>query len=165
MWKNKMKKINFFALFSFIICACSQSTFPSNQDLETTFALTDTLGQTASQFHRGEEFRLSYILTNNTKDTLTYYRGNSGPSIIFQIQKNDSVIASSVDGYAFAMIAFTSQLAPGHSLKEDWIAPTTPVQYPKVVLDPGQYRAMVSYPNFKQAKVDTVFPILFTVFE
>jgi len=160
-----MKKIAFFILAAFIINNCSQSTSPSDIILNGTFSLMDTTGQSSSQFNSEEEFRLIYTLTNNSKDTLTYYRGSSGPAIRFSIQKNDSIIATSVDGYDFEAIFLTSHLAPGHSLSGNWLAPTTPEQYPKVVLGPGQYKAIVSYPSFEEAKVDTVSPIFFTVIE
>lgn len=161
-----MKEIAFFILTAFVINNCTQSTSPpSDIILNGTFSLMDTTGQSSTQFSSGEEFRLIYSLTNNSKDTLTYYRGNSGPAIIFEIQKNDNVVASSVDGYAFEAIAFKNHLAPGKSLSGNWLAPTTPAQYPKAVLGPGQYKATVSYPIFQEAKVDTVSPIYFTVIE
>jgi len=160
-----MKKIAFFTLIAFFISTCSHSTSPSEIILHGNFSLTDTSGHSSSQFHSGEEFILKYTLTNSSKETLTYHTGNSGPSIIFRIQKNDSTVASSVDGYVFAAVVITRHLSPGHSLNETWLAPTTPAQDPKVVLEPGEYKALVHYPSFEEAMVDSVAPILFSVVE
>jgi hypothetical protein len=161
--KNKMKTIIIFGLIAICINGCNQSTSPSDKPLTTTFTLTDTSGQTVSQFHSGEEFKLAFTVTNTTKDTLTFYRGSTAPAVIFQIMKNDSVIASSVDGYAFLAVVLGGYVAPGQSLQGEWKAPNTPAQNPKVLLNPGSYQAKVLFPNFNQAKVNPVSSITFSV--
>ncbi len=118
-----MKLITFVALITFFIGSCSQSTTPTNIVLQATFTLTDTLGQTVSQFHPGEEFLLSFILTNTSSDTMTYYRGSTAPPVLFQILKDDSVIASSTDGYDFMMVVLRGNLASGKRLQEYWKGP------------------------------------------
>jgi len=160
-----MKTLIVLGLLSIFISSCNQSTSPSDKILTATFALTDTDGQAISQFHSREEFRLAFSLTNTTNDTLTFYRGNSGPSVIFEIMKDDSIVASSTDGYAFAMVVLGGFVAPGQSLQGVWQAPTTPAQNPKVILNPGSYEVKVLFPNFEQAKVNPVSAIKFDVVE
>ena len=160
-----MKFMKFYLFLAFCIVACDQSTSPDDIVLEATFALTDTLGKTTSQFHSGDNFYLSFFLTNTSKDTLTYYRGSSAPSILFQILKDDSVVASSTDGYAFLMVVTRGSLAPGQKLDSDWKAPTTPAQYPRVILQPGQYKSVVFSPDFNEAKMEKASPISFEVID
>ena len=148
-----------------LINACNSPTSSNtgNGSLTATFTLADTTGKQGSQFHSGAEFLLSFTLTNTTHDTLTFHRGNSGPSITFHIFKNDSTVATSIDGYAFLEVVLGGYVAPGESLQGVWRAPTTPVQNPKVVLNLGTYSATVSFPSFDQAKVNPVSPIIFSI--
>ena len=160
-----MKFAKFFLSLTFCVLACNQSTSPDDIVLRATFTLTDTLGQTVSQLHSGENFYLSFFLTNTSNDTLTYYRGSSAPPILFQIVKDDSVVASSADGYAFLMFVSQGRLAPEQKLDYDWKAPTTPPQYPKVVLEPGYYKAAVLHPDFNEARTEKISPISFELID
>jgi hypothetical protein len=158
-----MKFNKIILLLAFCLIACNQSTSPDTIVLDASFALTDTLGQSKSQFHEGENFYLTFNLVNTSKDTLTYYQGNSSPPILFQILQDDSVCASSIDGYVFILVVGQGKFAPSQNLNSEWKAPTTPAQIPKVTLQPGNYKAMVFHPNFDQAEVNEIPPISFEV--
>ena len=160
-----MKTMLCYAFIAVLFNACNQTTPPNtgNVVLTATFTVTDTIGEKSTQFHSKEELILSFSLTNSTNDTLTYPRGNSGPSVIFHILKNDSTVAASIDGYAYLAVALPGFLPPGQNLQGGWQAPTTPAQNPKVVLSPGSYTATVSFPTFDQAKVNPVSPITFSI--
>ena len=77
--------------------------------------------------------------------------------------KDDSVCASSIDGYDFMMIVGQGKLAPEQKLNSKWETPTTPAQIPKVILQPGNYTAVVSHPNFDQVEVNDIPSISFEV--
>ena len=143
--------------------ACNQTTSPEVMPLAISFTLADTTGAAISQTHVGENFVLSFSLINTTPDTLTYGWANSGPPVEFHILQNDSTVATSVDGYVFLMYAPHATLPPGDTLRGRWVAPTTPVQSPKVVLAPGMYQARVFLPYFYEIKVDSIPSISFVV--
>lgn len=106
---------------------------------------------------------MTFSIVNTTNDTLAYERANSGPSVIFRILKGDSVVASSVDGYAFLMVVLGGTVVPHDTLRGYWKTPTTPAQNPKVTLYQGSYEAQVLFPRFDMVQVDSVTPIPFTV--
>jgi hypothetical protein len=160
-----MKSIKFSILLTFCVIACNQITSPDDNKLNASFIMTDTLGQSVSQLYSGESFYLSFYLTNTGKETLTYYSGSSAPPIIFRITKDDSIAASSIDGYDFTMVVSEGRLEPDRKLDSNWKAPTTPAQSPKVILQPGKYMALVFYPNFNEAKINKILPISFEVID
>jgi hypothetical protein len=57
------------------------------------------------------------------------------------------------------------RLSPDQKLDINWKAPTTPEQNPKVILQPGMYKALVFYPNFNEAKINKISPISFEVLD
>ena len=132
-------------------------------DLTASFELTDTAGRAKPIIHSGESFGLSFRLINTTSDTITYRRANTGPVVIFEILRNDSIVATSVNGYAFAQVVLGGVLAPRDTLYGYWEAPTTPAQYPKATLYAGDYDARVLLPPFDNAKISAAQQIGFPV--
>gem|GEM_PF-2784206 len=149
-------KINCTSVIEFSI-----SSSITNNNL--SFVLTDTTGYPKSIFSRGEQFNLSFAYINTTADVMTYVKGSSAPSVIFEILKNDSVVASSVDGMGFAQVLIGGSLAPNDTLMGQWRAPNTPYQFPKVILSPGSYKARALYPTFGQAAASSHLDIPFSV--
>lgn len=149
-----------------IITGCSLLGRKSNRTsiLAPTFTLTDTTGHVTTTFHSGEHFIMTFSLVNTSREGLSYRRGSTKPPVVFKIVRNDSTVATSIDGYAFAQVVLGGYLAVGDTLKGRWTAPTTPPQNPKVVLSPGSYKAKVVYPAFDQeVTVKPVSPVDFTV--
>lgn len=157
--------MKFYLILAFCLMACGHITSPDDFRLESTFTLTDTVGQSTTLIHSGENFYLSFLLTNTTNDTLTYYRGSSAPPVLFRILRGDNIIASSIDGYAFLQYISTGILAPGQKIDTNWKAPTTPAQYHKVILKPGRYQAVALSPNFNEAETKKASPIYFDVID
>ena len=114
----KLKTFISLAVGAFLICACNQVTTPTEGGgfLTAKFTLTDSTGKATTVFHSGQQFAMSFSVTNTRMYTITYHRGNSGPSVIFQILKGDSSIATSVDGYVFPMVVLGGYVAPGQAL-------------------------------------------------
>jgi len=158
-----MRTFNLLALIAILMCACNRATTPTEGKgfLTATFTLSDTTGQASTVFHSGQQFDVSFSVTNTTMETLTYYY--TLPPVIFQILKGDTSVATSVDGYVFPQVVLRGYLAPGRALQGAWKAPNTPAQNPKVVLAPGSYEAHVSFRNFEQVKVNQVSPITFSI--
>ena len=156
-----MKIMSLLALVTVFISGCDLVNTKSTEKLIPVFTLTDTTGQVSRTFHPGENFVMSYSMINTTSFTLDYY--SSQPPVIFQILRNDSVIASSIDGYSFTQDATRRYLMPDSVLKATWKAPTTPPQFPKVILTPGSYEAKVVFIGFNQVKVESVPGIVISV--
>jgi hypothetical protein len=153
-------------VIAFFNCACHHTTAPNNETPSVTarFMLTDTAGFSAAQFHSGESFLLSFALTNNTPDTITYRSGI--PIVSFTILKNDSIFTSSYFGCPIpktSSILIAGYVPPGQTLQSSWKAPTPLCQSIPMVLVSGSYQACVSFPSFSGVKVDSVAPIPFTV--
>ena len=128
-----------------------------------SFTITDTTGYSKTTFSPGEHFDLSFTYVNTTTDTLTYIRGSSAPPVIFEILKDDIVIASSVDGYSFVQVLLGGHLTPKDTLKGQWQAPNTQYQYPKAILTPGLYQAKVIFPTFGQTAASSHLDIAFSI--
>ena len=161
------RSLMFFAL-ALVLVGCDlgeQSTLPTTPPsmLRGVLTLTDTLGQQTTTFRVGENFDLSYVISNSTAREITYHKGNSGPAASFKILQGDSVVATSTDGYLFLAVALTAHLIPGDSIHVAWRAPNTAARTPKLVLAPGAYRAVVSFGGFDEATVEANAPISFTV--
>ncbi len=142
---------------------CDLGEQPAPEPLSATFTLMDTTGREARTFRSGGNFDFSFAITNTTDQPITYHKGDSGPVASFRILKGDSVVATSLDGYVFLMIAITGHLQPGQSLRESWRAPNTPARNPKIVLQPGSYEARLSFVGFDEVKVKLASPIMFSI--
>jgi hypothetical protein len=139
-------------------------TITPNPDLVVPeFTLTDTLGISDRYFNSGELFNLDFILVNTSPDTMFYTKYDSGPDVRFEIILDDSVVASSMDGYGAYQMVEDAFLAPNDTMSGHWLAPTTPEQDPKITLASGLYKATVSYPDFDGPEVNPVDEILFLI--
>jgi len=134
-----------------------------SESLQPTFRMTDTTGRETNSFRFGEEFDVSFTVINTTGKTLTFYRGDSGPDVVFRILKADTLIASSIDGYVFLMVVTVGHLPSGETLQGLWRGPNTPARTPRLVLPPGIYTVQAFYPQFDEVGVKKVSPMIFSV--
>lgn len=88
-----------------------------------------------------------------------------GPVVRFMIMWEDSVIATSIDGLGFRLPVFEDYFLPGDTMKAEWLAPTTPWQDPKYILEPGVYMACIISQIFDHEKIRSVSDIKFSVIE
>jgi len=155
----------FIILLGLILSGCEIFDIQQNRDMNTSFTLTDTLGQTADIFHSGEDFILTANLINTLDDTVFYDIRNSGPLVFFTLLQGDSVVASSSDGMGSHCVIIPSYSAPGDTQSVSWTAPTTLTQVPSVTLEPGFYTARASWNivNINECPLDTLENIDFTV--
>jgi len=133
------------------------------EPLSATFRLTDTCGHEVTSFRSGEDFDISLSVVNTTSRRLTVYRGDSSPDVIFRILQADTVVATSIDGYAFAQVATIGYIEPGQALEGRWRAPNTHAQNPRIVLIPESYRVQSFFPRFDEVEVKQVLPINFSI--
>jgi hypothetical protein len=150
-------------LFGIIGCDLGERAPGSMEPLSATFRLTDASSREATSFRSGEEFDVIFVLTNTTGGEVTFHKADYGPLAHFTILQGDSVVATSIDGYAFPMVATTGRLEPGQSLQEYWRAPNTPARDPRIVLTPGLYQARASFVSFDKVEVKKVPPIAFSI--
>ena len=144
-------------------CDLGEQASTSIEPLSATFQMTDTSGRQTTNFRSGEDFEMGFTVSNTARKTLTYHVGSSGPVVIFQILQGDSVVATSVDGYAFLMVVVTGHIQPGQSLGERWRGPNTPARNPQIVLDPGPYTVRASFVGFDEVEIEPVSPIAFSI--
>jgi hypothetical protein len=161
-----MKKYIFpIIMIIFVLAACDLFDPETNGNQITYFTLTDTLGNPGTTFHTGESFYVEFCLTNTTEDSLDFTMYDSGPFVRFSIYQDDQYIAGSMDGLGFNLPVIDYKFAPGDSMTGAWLAPTTPWQDPLISLSPGDYRAIVDFPQFDALQTDTIGAINFTVVE
>jgi hypothetical protein len=159
-----MRAIILFAAFFLLLSGCDKGE-TSIEPLSPTFMLTDTSGHQASVFRSGQDFEMTFVVGNSTGKTLTYYRGDSSPDVIFTITRNDKVCATSIDGYAFIQVPSIAHLDPDEILQGLWRAPNTPAQFPRKVLLAGSYLAHVSFPVFHEVESKQVSAIAFSIIQ
>lgn len=153
-------------LLLLIVSGCGLVDSNSNLKMNNpSFTITDTTGHSKTTFSPDEHFDLSFAYINTTPFTLTYTRGSSAPPVIFEILKDDSVIASSVDGYSFAQVVLGGHMTPKDTLKGQWQAPNTLYQNPKAILTPGLYQARVLFPSFGQTTASSHLDIAFSIIQ
>jgi len=155
-------------IFLIVFCVVLSSCFldpPMNNDGETYFYLADTNGTPGTIFHPGESFYVKFCLTNTTEDSLDFTMYDGGPFVRFTIYQDDQYIAGSMDGLGVHEPVLDFKFASGDSMTSTWLAPTTLWQDPLVTLSPGDYRAIVDFPQFDALQTDTICAINFTVIE
>jgi hypothetical protein len=159
------KTLMLFVLLCMLLSACFLFDPPINYDGKTYFYLADTNGTSGTTFHSDESFNMKFCLTNTSEDSLNFTMGDGGPFVRFAIYQDDQYIAGSTDGLCFILPVIYCTFAPGDSLIGTWLAPTTPWQDSLVILSPGEYRAVVDFPQFVDLRTDTIGTINFTIVE
>lgn len=113
-------------------------------EIRTEFKLTNTWGAIKTTFRSGENFFMDYTLTNETGKTQHYTI--APPFTVFEIWSGDSLISTSIDGFAFAMSApIRTKLEHSQSLSYFWLAPNTIATPGRITLRPGNYEAKVQF--------------------
>ncbi len=156
-----MKKLLLIFVIAIAVNGCDLVNSNGNSALSPVFSISDIAGQSRTNFHQGESFKLSFSLNNTTGDTVIYTWGS--PMVSFRIYKNDSVVTSSDYGCPEPNFYTTSLLPPDQSIQGSWEGPTPRCDTQKVVLSPGKYLAQVYFPNFGRTKVKAVLPLSFNV--
>jgi len=159
-----MRSLIILSLMSAFFYSCRNSSPTSNNSytLNANFTLTDTTGQSKSQFQSGEPFELAFSLTNTTPDSLFYVL--SPDELFFTIYQDSNFITSS--DHKCPQPEFANRLvklAPGQSIQGSWEGPSSPCQSPKIKITPGNYLVKVSFPYPKNVKVNNVSPINFLI--
>lgn len=161
-----MKKIFIFlTILGVLLSGCFLLDPPMNDGEETYFYMADTNGISGTTFHSGESFNMEFCLTNTSEDSLDFTMYDGGPFVRFAIYQDDQYIAGSMDGVPVPEPVLDFKFTPGDSMTNTWLAPTTPWQDPLVTLSPGEYRAIVNFPQFVDLQTDTIGAINFTIVE
>ncbi|MBW6457675.1 MAG: hypothetical protein K0B52_00785 [FCB group bacterium] len=159
-----MKKYYFVViLICLMMAACF---FPVDNDIWTEgFSLADTRGNPATVFTSVGSFRIRFMIVNVLEDTLTFGYPMGVPIVRFEITRDDSVIATSEDGNSYIGLPAVYFFCPGDTIRAEWLAPTTPDQFPKVVLAPGTYKARVISRLFDLEEISAPEDIAFSVIQ
>ena len=112
-------------LFSFfLMISCGVSDSEEAGEIEVLFSVTDTTGVESVVFRSGEMFDVTLVLTNHTGKDLEYTY--SGPTIYFEILREDSVVTSSIYGLAWPAIVLKGVFKNGTQKTSTWRAPISP---------------------------------------
>lgn len=157
-----MRRIVLLMLLSVVFYSgCNLFETNSSKNPNPVLILSDLAGNLTNTFQSGEHFQMEFTLKNTTGEDRTY--GYSGFPVVFSIHQGDSLVATSSDGYLFAMVLLGGSVKSGETMSASWVAPNTKYQEPKVVLSPGTYQAKVSFPKFRETTIDPPSPVEFTV--
>ena len=159
-----MKPLTVIAIIVIWVTGCNSDHTNSTHipTLVPIYSITDTSGNADTTFHSGEQFILSFSVTNTTGDTLILNLG--WPAVAFRIFGNDSMVSSSDFNCPIPLIASgKGWLAPGQSIKDSWKGPTSPCDTQQVVLTPGFYQAKVTFPTILNVKMKPVSVINISV--
>jgi len=145
--ENEMikKYFFFFVLIPLIGCNDEDSSVMFN-GINTQFKLYDTNGVEKTIFSSGDDFEIRFFIANLSGRDLSYHY--TGIPVTFEIQQNDSIVATSVDGLAFPQVILGDEVKNGETYKASWIAPNSPAREPKISLPVGNYKALVKHYGF-----------------
>lgn len=141
-------------------CLITPDDVPQANDV---FYLADRDGNPSTTFSSGEDFYMYFNLVNTTQDSLGFTF--TGTPVYFTIYQGTTRISGSTDGLYFAQVVVGARLAPGDTIKSMWLAPTPPIQSTKIDLEPGQYKAVATFPTLEVLQTDTIPEIFFSVVE
>ena len=152
-----------FLFFLLLVFGCNSDTpVQNNSDISTSFTLSNTSGVSETIFHSGESFDMHFVLHNFSGTDLIY--NYTGYEVMFQMEQEDSIIASSIDGLGFYLNIMSGKVKDGESFTSNWRAPNTVTQDPKIILPVGTYKARVLHKNFfNNYQVPATKEILFSI--
>ncbi|GAB6283631.1 MAG: hypothetical protein STSR0008_24150 [Ignavibacterium sp.] len=142
-----MKKIYFLLLAGIFLIACNEDNSSVGVNVvNTQFKLYDINGVEKTTFKSGNNFEMRFLLVNLSGRDLSYHF--TGTPVFFEIHKNDSIIATSVDGLLFPEVILYGEVKNGEIIRDKWIAPNSVARDPKLILSPGNYKAFVKHYAF-----------------
>ena len=127
--------------FLVILASCTDIGQPGSPTMN--LRLIDRNGNEATVFRSGEDFDMRLTVTNQTGTTQSFTWGP--PRFVFQVMVGDSLVSSSTDGFAFITIVERASLINGQSDSGIWRAPNSAATPGRIILPPGQYKAMARF--------------------
>ncbi len=132
------KLLTFAALGMLVLAGCNEDKILTGS-LEVNFSLSKLDGTPGETFRSGEQFIVRLAITNLTGETRSY--SYTPPNSVFRISHGDSVMITSVDGYAFPQVVLGVSIKPGETATYQWLAPTSGTYPQGIILPPGRYQA------------------------
>ena len=158
-----MKIIYFLLLAGIFLIACNEDNSSVEiNGFNTQFKLYDSNGVEKATFKSGDDFEMRFSLVNLSGRDVSYHY--TGLPVFFEIHQNDSIIATSVDGFSFIQVIIGDEVKNGDMFKANWIAPNTTARDPKIILPAGNYKAFVKhYCFFDNVKIKESSPVEFVI--
>ncbi len=137
-----MGRLISFAIFIsfFLVLSCGMSDSEEAGEIDVLFTVTDTTGVESAAFQSGELFDVTLVLTNHTGKDLEY--AYSGPTIYFEILREDSVVTSSIYGLTWVAVSLKGVFEKDTQMSSTWRAPISPEdeEFGRTpVLEEGEY--------------------------
>jgi len=89
---------------------------PDNGLVESSFFITDSLGNISFLFKEKEDIFFRYTIKNNTFETLYGNTADESPIAFIKLFCGDSLIGTSHDGYGYRQTALGYKIYPGDSI-------------------------------------------------
>lgn len=141
-------------IFLFITGCIFNDSFNSD-NVRVRFTLSDTSGVETSVFTPHENFKVTFKVTNNSGQTLTYQSGL--PVIRYAIFQGDTRICTSTDFMSYVAVVISGKLKSGETMEDTWVGPNTKGRIDEgkeITLTPGTYRIKVYHPSlFKEYRL------------
>lgn len=145
-----MKKIiSIILLFLLLSCSITDSDEMYKSQVYANFTISDTNFVNKNTFMQGEDFILSFSISNMSEKSLHYSHGY--PTIHYTIYKGDTIIANSTDYMIYLQPFFTEELSKNEKISDFWKAPNTDGRLSsnkKLILEVGTYKARVHHQAF-----------------
>lgn len=104
----------------------------------TEFNLVDPAGDQTQTFKAGQDIRLTYAMTNQTGGLQGYINPDTGPIVSFEIFRDDSLLGTSDDGVAYALVLVEGQIEASETIVWEYNWYSADLHEP---LPSGKYKA------------------------
>lgn len=100
--------------------SCEHPALFRFSDFSVEFELVNAIGQATETFAVGEDVRFSYSVTSLASGPVAYTIPDTGPIVTFEILRQDSLIGTSDDGVAYALVIVEGGLNAGETIRWEY---------------------------------------------
>lgn len=134
--------------------SCESPTDSSNITLQTEFFLMNSAGAKTTSFDVGDDIHFHYSIKNLSPETQEYINPDTGPFVSLQVFKDDLLIGTSDDGFAYLAVIVEAELKGGETISKEYNWYSVDVH---TILPPGEYTAKAN-PRLNFKDIPTPHP-------
>jgi len=110
-----MTKYVLVSLMFFLGCENSINSSKTTE-VSTKFFLKNSQDIDTTQFNFGQDINFRFAIENTSENSYSFINQDTGPFVIFEVFKGDSLLGSSVDGVFYIPLIVEDTLKAGHTL-------------------------------------------------
>ncbi len=120
---NNRLKYLLASLIFFLSCQNSINSSKTNE-VSTKFFLKNSQDIDTTQFNFGQDINFRFAIENTSENSYSFINQDTGPFVIFEVFKGDSLLGSSVDGVFYIPLIVEDTLKAGHTLtvQYNWLS-------------------------------------------